>query len=153
MVGYLLVPQSSRISKATPNLVRHTRLTFFSTSEIKKNRMPVLCLPQSSSSLVTNLILSATSFLASTPHIIMDHNSPVIVRLPNASGTFSRSQDKSRSTSLWMPSMSAPTPLGCSHLVKRSLTSWKISWNYAFRIYVFASRAGLRLTSEMSLNP
>jgi hypothetical protein len=153
MVEYSLVLQSSRISKVPPKLVRHTRPTFFSTSETKKNRMPALCLHLSSSSSVTNLILSATFFLASTPHIIVDHSSPVIPRFPNASGIFSRSQDESLRTSLWMPSMSVPIPLGCSHLVKRSLTSWKISWNYVSRIYVFASRVGRRLTSEMSLNP
>lgn len=96
------VLRSSRTSMPHPTttLAQYMRPTFFSTSAIRKNRMLVPCLPLSSSSLATNLNLSPTFFLLSTPHTILAPSSPVIVFLHNASKTFSKPRNKSQRTSL-----------------------------------------------------
>ena len=72
------VLRSSRMLMARLLQGHHTLPTSFSTSEIKGNRMLVLCSPLFSFSSVIDVILSATSFMVFTLHTILVRSSPVI---------------------------------------------------------------------------
>ena len=83
MVEYSLVLQSSTISKApskTGSALTHG-LLFFRLSRQRKTECPRFAYLYPRPASVTNLIHSATFFLASTPHIIVDRSSPAIVRI------------------------------------------------------------------------